>query len=464
MRTLTRHEVLAAYPAKEMLLYGHWIIPMYAGIPRTAKPPGMNWLLAGLMKISGSESEFILRLPSALSGVATALMIASFAARHYGRRIAIVSALIVLTSVYVLVQARLAESDMLLVALVTAAMLIFASGPVVTAENASTSSIKFRDQLFAWQPINFYIVTGLTFLLKGGVGCAFILSGTIIYAAIQRDRRAAWFLLNPIGIVLFLALIAVWPVLAYLKYPAIVDSWRFEQVGRLTGERGSNPFYFYFYSIPGSLLPWTPLMLVPAWMGLKHHLYRRPINRFFLCWFIPGVILLSLSSFKHQHYAFPLLPPAAILAAVGLLQLIEHQRRFIAQAATIFAIAWIIPVLIQIVVIPKVDDYKLDADLARSANNIVPTGQTIFIIDPQPQVEPHSAWYLRQPIRRFRDVSDFLGNVPAEAGQSVYVITNTPQSNTMAQHGAVEILERCKTNPTTGKTRDLILVSYVPKR
>src|SRR4051794_17420593 len=93
MRTLTRHEVLAAYPAKEMLLYGHWIIPMYAGIPRTAKPPGMNWIIAAVMKLFHSDREFIVRLPSALSGVATSLMIASFAARHYGRRIGIVSGL-----------------------------------------------------------------------------------------------------------------------------------------------------------------------------------------------------------------------------------------------------------------------------------------------------------------------------------------------------------------------------------
>src|SRR5258705_8754782 len=117
MRTLTRHEVLAAYPAREMLLYGHWIVPMYAGIPRTAKPPGMNWLIAAAMKVSHSDSEFIVRLPSALAGVATALMIASFAARHYGRRIGIVSGLMVLTSAYVLIQARQAEADMLLTAL-----------------------------------------------------------------------------------------------------------------------------------------------------------------------------------------------------------------------------------------------------------------------------------------------------------------------------------------------------------
>src|SRR5438046_2260743 len=161
LRTLTRHEVLAAHPAKEMLLYGHWIIPMFAGIPRTAKPPGMNWLIAAVMKLFHSDSEFIVRLPSALSGVATGLLIASFATKQYGRRIGIVSGLMVLTSLYVLIQARLAEADMLLTALVCAAMLIFADGPVADREEQSNPK-NFRQYLLDWRPIVFYLITGLT--------------------------------------------------------------------------------------------------------------------------------------------------------------------------------------------------------------------------------------------------------------------------------------------------------------
>ena len=520
MRTLTRHEVLAAYPAKEMLLYGHWIVPMYAGIPRTAKPPGMNWIIAATMKIFHSESEFIVRLPSALSGVATGLMIGSFAARHYGRRIGIVSALMVMTSLYVLIQARLAESDMLLTALVCAAMLLFAEAPVAEAENESAPR-PFRQQLFAWQPILFYLLTGITFLLKGFVGPAFILLGTIVYSVIQRDRRAVYFLLNPLGILLLLAMVAAWPVMAYLKYPPILQSWRFEQLGRLTGERGYDPFYFYLYSIPGSLLPWTPLMIVPAWVGLKNHLYRRPINKFFLCWFISGVILLSLSSFKHQHYAFPLLPPAAILGAIGLLQLFEHEqgnaKRYsrvvditlllicLVLAAScyfiprtkdmavgltmllgliwwgivcvvdalrnkdirqtvfrLFIATWVLCQFVFVLIMPQLDDYRADADVARTANKL-PPGTMVYIIDPEPQVEPHSAWYLRPPIRRFRDVNDFLANAPLHAGEKVYVMTNTTQSKTIAIKGTVETLAERDNSLKSKRPRDLILISYVPK-
>jgi hypothetical protein len=140
----------------------------------------------------------------------------------------------------------------------------------------------------------------------------------------------------------------------------------------------------------------------------------------------------------------------------------ENKRALNRQLFYIFLTAWGMIFFVLIGIVPAFDDYRLDANLARSANLRVPQGETIYIIDPEPQVEPHSAWYLRQPIRRFRDVNDFLANVPARRGQTVYVITNNAQSTAMSQRGSVEILLRCGINPITSKTRDLTLVSYVP--
>src|ERR1700722_14027246 len=68
-RVLTRHEVLAAQPAREMLhegTFARWMLPTLAGLPRTAKPPGMMWLIAASMYLFRSESEWMARLPSAL--------------------------------------------------------------------------------------------------------------------------------------------------------------------------------------------------------------------------------------------------------------------------------------------------------------------------------------------------------------------------------------------------------------
>src|ERR1700735_1905760 len=86
-RVLTRHEVLAAQPGREMLHEGklsQWVIPTLAGVKRTAKPPGMMWLIALSIYAARSQSEFVARLPSALAGLAVALMIARLTARWLG--------------------------------------------------------------------------------------------------------------------------------------------------------------------------------------------------------------------------------------------------------------------------------------------------------------------------------------------------------------------------------------------
>ncbi len=60
-RVLTRHETLAAQPAREMLQLGHWIIPTIAGTPRLLKPPTMSWTIAASMALFGRDAEWVAR-------------------------------------------------------------------------------------------------------------------------------------------------------------------------------------------------------------------------------------------------------------------------------------------------------------------------------------------------------------------------------------------------------------------
>src|SRR5205814_7644322 len=150
--------------------------------------------------------------------------------------------------------------------------------------------------------------------------------------------------------------------------------------------------------------------------------------------------------------------------AIGGLVVIylESKRRLVGQLVAIFATAWIVPILVQVLIIPTVDDYRMDADLARSANEMVPAGEKIFIIDPERGVEPHCAYYLRAPIWRYRDVKDFLDNGPGRNGKKVYVMTESEQSGQLAQRGRVETLLRNGTH-FFGKSNqhDLVLVTYL---
>src|SRR5262245_33017770 len=125
-RSVTYHEALFAEPAKEMLASGNWILPTFAGVASTHKPPGGHWMIALMMALTGSAAEGVIRIPAALAGVATALVVAALAARWFGSRVGLVAGLMQVTTCYVLQLGRLAECDMLLTLAVTGAMGAFA--------------------------------------------------------------------------------------------------------------------------------------------------------------------------------------------------------------------------------------------------------------------------------------------------------------------------------------------------
>src|SRR5581483_6118299 len=125
-RVLTFHEVVFAEPAKEMLAIGDWIVPRIAVVPYLDKPPGNAWAIAAAMSIFRSESAFVVRLRSVLAALCSALVAAMLSARWFGRTRGLLTGLLYLSSVHVMLQARLAESDTLLCTGVTIAMALFA--------------------------------------------------------------------------------------------------------------------------------------------------------------------------------------------------------------------------------------------------------------------------------------------------------------------------------------------------
>jgi 4-amino-4-deoxy-L-arabinose transferase-like glycosyltransferase len=348
-RTLTQHEVFAAQPAKEMVkpttppglreqrrLPNPWIVPNFAGLPRTAKPATTSWAIALCMIVFQSEDEWVARLPPVLGSLATALMICSFTARRFGQRAGLVAGLMQLTCFYALMQGRLAEADMLVCAAVTAAMLSFANGILPAGQP--------RPRF--WSTC-FYIAAGAAFLLKV-VPLLFIVLSIGTFALIRRDRNVGRFLWNPAGILILLVCIVSWPAAAYIAYPPIRKSWGLELFGTFTGRLGRDPIYTYLHTIPTVLLPWTPIMTLsailpvliefrqllagPSWadrivQAIRAAFAGRPFRQFLLCWFLPPILFLHISAQKHKHYPIPMLPPLSIVGGVGLLGYIAFQHR-----------------------------------------------------------------------------------------------------------------------------------------
>ena len=532
-RTLTQHEVFAAQPAKEMVRYGDWIVPKFARIPRTAKPPMTGWLIAGVMKLTGSEAEWVARFPAAAAGLVSAILIAWIAGRAKGNLIGLVTGLVQLTSGFTLMQARLAEADMIVCAAVSGAMTCLAFGTLEGWRG---------DKPCRWLSLCFYACAGLAFLLKG-VPLAFIGLAAVAWALVRYDRFMVRFLLDPIGLTLLLFCIVAWPVAAYISFPPILQSWKFELFGTASGALGRDPLYTYLLTIPAVLMPWFPLALfalfvamVKVWhrphpipmavalqspvssgvldyqspprppqpnlwpralgVTFRHMLVGHPFRQFLLCWFLPGVIFLHFSAFKHKHYPIPMLPPLSLVAAVGLVQYIrwqhqktktqhamaallwfaglaiagiavwkvspakpaqleitavlivlwiggtlaiyfEHEKHLIAQLAAIFATAWLVGITVTAIIIPRhFDDYRFSKTFAAAANTKIPPGVTLCVIDPELRVEPHVVYYLRPPVLRYPAASHFVDFVASgKAPRLLYVVARDDERKTLAALG-----------------------------
>jgi 4-amino-4-deoxy-L-arabinose transferase-like glycosyltransferase len=464
----------------------------------------MMWLIALSIYAARSQSEFVARLPSALAGLAVALMIARLTARWLGSRIGTLAGLLQITFVYTIMQAKLAEADMALVAAVCAAMCAFAIGMIDSPKGVANTR-KTR--------IAFWVATGISFLLKGPIGPLFIALAVTTFAFARRfgrnkqsDRRIVKFLSDPIGITLFIVLVVLWPTLALVRDPAIRHDWKSELLGTAAGKFGREPIYFYLGSVPVMLMPWTPFVILGLCRGPNPDLTgpvgiqttRGMFWRFLLCWFIPGIIFLSVGmKLKSDHYSFPVLPPLTIAAAMGLdffarqqasrkqalvwpwflagcavaafivpsLPAIQKPMRLpIVELIGIIAVgglisfycekirrpdgliaAYLLTALtialgVQTWIMPLQDDFKFQSDFARAANGLVPPGKTIYMLGArEEEQEAQYAYYLRFPMRRLTSVAELPVN-----DNPIYAIAPSGMQEELSNVGNINILEQCK--------------------
>ena len=122
---LTYHEAFVAQGAREILDSGNWAYPTINGLPWLEKPPLTWWLVAVLGHCSGTVTETIARFPSGLAAIGLVLGVAVLAARHYGPAIGLLAGCIQATTAWTVVRGRLAETDILLVCLVTWVIVAF---------------------------------------------------------------------------------------------------------------------------------------------------------------------------------------------------------------------------------------------------------------------------------------------------------------------------------------------------
>jgi len=311
-----------AQVAREMLHDGDWLLPHVNGRIYTDKPPGWFWLAAALALPAGDVGEAGARLPSALAGIALAVLVAAVASRWWGAPAGIAAAVILTTSWDSFNLARTAHLDTLLTLLTTGAL--FAARRAIDSGGVTAAA-------------GFWLCMAGATLVKGPVG--FLLPLIVIVADrllaraprdLLRLRPAwGWLLLvaPPVGWLLTAArLRAGYSPAAVLERHA---------VGRFaSGLHHRNPPWYYAWVFFMEMFPWSllvPAAIALAWIGLRRAAVARRAGRvpdpatpaildeerlrFLLVWFFGILLFFTLSREKRGLYILPAFPAAALLVA-----------------------------------------------------------------------------------------------------------------------------------------------------
>ncbi|MBF97968.1 MAG: hypothetical protein CMI36_03160 [Owenweeksia sp.] len=95
---LRAEEPRRAIVSLEMYLSGNWIVPQINGWTYYNKPPVFNWLMMLFFEITGSFSEWVVRLPSLLSYLVLGLLHYRYVKQYINQKVALFASLFWLTS------------------------------------------------------------------------------------------------------------------------------------------------------------------------------------------------------------------------------------------------------------------------------------------------------------------------------------------------------------------------------
>jgi len=360
-------EAFYAQSAREMVEQGDWITPHYNYEYRFQKPVFFYWMVAAAYTVAG-VSETAARFPSALAGLALALMTWAIGRRWVGASAGVVGGAIVATSFGYFTIAHASLPDLPLAAFITLATwaLFEAGAPALDAAAApsarGTGAAAPDDRTRRWWMLLAGLAIGLGMLTKGPVALVLpalvYLSASLVMADGLLPTRRGWFGLRWIDVALAtLVLLAValpW-FLAMAEVHGTAYLRRFfigENLERFATERynGRRPLWFYAPIIFGGLAPWSSLMVL--WIPSVGRVLRG-VRRLtglewrLILWAVVPVLFYTLSVGQQPRYILPVLPPLAVLVARTLVSRLDaseaagRRDAAVAIAITVSALAFL---------------------------------------------------------------------------------------------------------------------------
>jgi 4-amino-4-deoxy-L-arabinose transferase len=293
--------------AREMLVNGDLVSPRLNGVRYFEKPVLGYWTSAASQAVFG-DSDFAVRLPSALSTGLTALFIVVFLGRFVRKETAILAGFVYLTSLYVFALGSTNILDPVLNLWLTVAV-----GFYYWAYSEPSPARRRAYLALAGASC------GLAFLAKGFLAFAVLAIIIVPFLVWQREwsriLRDAWLPILAAAVV-----VLPWGIAIHLREP---DFWNYffwvEHIQRFASDKPQHaePPWYFVVRFPVMALPW--LFLIPvAISGLRNFRDNQSLVRYLTLWFVMPFLFFSASGGKLVSYVLPCFPALAMLVAVGL--------------------------------------------------------------------------------------------------------------------------------------------------
>jgi len=279
-----------------------WIVPVCRNVIRVQKPPLPYWMAAICMAVIG-DGIMAARVPSALMGVLSTLLMMRLGRRTIGRCGGFFAGAAWVSSLFVVTEFRKAMAD---------PYLAFATLLLLVAWIELSQRPRRRD---AWILALFGAVMigslakGPVFFLHAAIatGCIFL-----TYRFVPRLHWSTWL----IGLSVAISPLGWWANAVHQALPEAAQLWRYQSIGQFSDNtHHPRPFWYYWLQLLVLSLPW----ILPFSNAVVMALHRpRRKSAFPMAWLTLTVMAFSFVSMKKNAYLLPASPAICLLVANGL--------------------------------------------------------------------------------------------------------------------------------------------------
>lgn len=303
--------------AREMVATGDWITLRLNGIKYFEKPPLQNWMNALTFSLFGL-GDWQARLWTGLCGLIGIFVSSYTAFKIYGRRIAVITALVLGSSFYWAAMGHINTLDMGLSGMMTLAL----CGLLLAQRDGASDKEQRNGMLLCWAGM------ALATMSKGLIG--FVLPGAVLvlYTLWTRDF-GLWLRLHMgKGLLLFFAITTPWFILVWQANPEHPHFFfiheHFQRFTSTVHKRGGAWYYFFPLLIIG-IVPWLGLLVQSLLKALKKESSQFQAKKMLLVWSVFIFFFFSISGSKLPSYILPIFPALAILIACAIEELSSLQ-------------------------------------------------------------------------------------------------------------------------------------------